>query len=309
MNPDEDAHSCFRDELDPTVRTALDDMLSQSPEETRLEAAMERLCRSSRPLRSTNGLATQGRRWRLRIAVAASFLFCVLWFGAQTETWGRVTHDFQHLSVREPAGAPAETPDAQVIDRDASVSPWLRFVLILHVFSLLTGLVGMFASWLCSVWYWIVAAWRLTNGHRPRTSWCQRVHLCALVAYGVGIALGCVWAQAAWGGVWRWDPREAFALITLGIGMIWYTSNKVSCLGDPIEQAICEAFVASLAFWLIALLYILAVVYAPGGQSYGFPSPVPTIVLCLFGVNLLLLLASCLSKRWRRRLPTTHDAA
>ncbi|HKL49058.1 MAG TPA: c-type cytochrome biogenesis protein CcsB, partial [Desulfuromonadales bacterium] len=30
----------------------------------------------------------------------------------------------------------------------------------------------------------------------------------------MGIISGAVWANAAWGGYWRWDPKETWALIT-----------------------------------------------------------------------------------------------
>ncbi len=30
----------------------------------------------------------------------------------------------------------------------------------------------------------------------------------------MGIVSGAVWANSAWGGYWRWDPKETWALIT-----------------------------------------------------------------------------------------------
>jgi cytochrome c-type biogenesis protein CcsB len=30
----------------------------------------------------------------------------------------------------------------------------------------------------------------------------------------MGIISGAIWANSAWGGYWRWDPKETWALIT-----------------------------------------------------------------------------------------------
>jgi ABC-type transport system involved in cytochrome c biogenesis permease subunit len=30
----------------------------------------------------------------------------------------------------------------------------------------------------------------------------------------MGIITGAIWANSAWGGYWRWDPKETWALIT-----------------------------------------------------------------------------------------------
>jgi ABC-type transport system involved in cytochrome c biogenesis permease subunit len=36
----------------------------------------------------------------------------------------------------------------------------------------------------------------------------------------LGIISGAVWANSAWGGYWRWDPKETWALIT----WFWYAA-------------------------------------------------------------------------------------
>ena len=247
MNRNEVSRLFYRDELDPTVRAALEDMLSQSPNDPQLESSMGRLRRLSQPLIPTGRMQTQQHGWRIGITAAASFMLCVLWLGAQTETWGRVAQDLQRTSARELADVNAATSSQSPIDQEKPASPGLRFVLILHVFGLLIGLAGMLATWVCSVWHWLIALWRQAADRRPAAAWCRSVHLSALIAYGCGIAFGCLWSQATWGGPWKWDPREAFALITLGIGTVWYTSSKVNHNGDSIHQAICEALIASLS--------------------------------------------------------------
>ena len=35
-----------------------------------------------------------------------------------------------------------------------------------------------------------------------------------LPVFGLGIVLGALWAESAWGRPWGWDPKETFSLIT-----------------------------------------------------------------------------------------------
>lgn len=36
----------------------------------------------------------------------------------------------------------------------------------------------------------------------------------ALPVFGLGIALGAIWAESAWGRFWGWDPKETISLVT-----------------------------------------------------------------------------------------------
>lgn len=46
-----------------------------------------------------------------------------------------------------------------------------------------------------------------------RSYFCFRL---GIFTYTVGLALGMIWAKAAWGDFWSWDPKETAALITWG---------------------------------------------------------------------------------------------
>lgn len=56
----------------------------------------------------------------------------------------------------------------------------------------------------------------------------------AEVLLSIGIVLGGVWAQTAWGAFWQWDPKETWALITLLVYMYplhpatlpWFRNKK-----------------------------------------------------------------------------------
>lgn len=36
----------------------------------------------------------------------------------------------------------------------------------------------------------------------------------ALPIFGLGIALGAIWAEKAWGRFWNWDPKEVMSFVT-----------------------------------------------------------------------------------------------
>jgi hypothetical protein len=277
------------DELDPFVHSALTGMLMQSPDDSELRLAMERLRRVSPSREHAKRTGAEIRRRRRVIAVSASVMLCVLWCGAQTETWGTVAADYQRSVAPRLADLNVPAWNYQPTDAIESPGSLLRFVLVLHVFGLLSGIAGLSAVWASVMWRWSTRMWSRTGVGRAPSRWHRKLHLVALVAYGLGMVFGCCWAELVWGAAWRWDPREAFALLTLGIGAIWYFS---SCrMGGSFRLLTHEALVASLAFWLMILMYSLAGIYAARLHTHGFPSRAPTFIACLLVVNLSILAA------------------
>ncbi|MHB8866856.1 MAG: cytochrome c biogenesis protein CcsA [Pirellulaceae bacterium] len=303
MNQHEGSLAFFPDELDSEVRAALEKMLSQTPDAVQLEEALKRLHGPAAPTEAVRSTTAQRDRWRLGITVAASFMLCLLWSGAQTETWGRVAQDFQRSTSPEWTRAKSKTLDTRMSRRDETVGSWRRFILIVHVSGFSIGLLGLFVTWLCSVGRWLITSWWRGSDQRLGAFQPGRIHLLSLIAYGCGIVLGCIWSQATWGVPWRWDPREALALITLGIATMWYATSKLNEAGDPRGRAIRAASIASLAWWMVALLYVLSGIYGNRLHSYGFPSMLPTIVTCLWGLNMLALFLAYI---WRKRWSFVH---
>jgi cytochrome c biogenesis protein len=41
-----------------------------------------------------------------------------------------------------------------------------------------------------------------------------RAAIWALPIFGLGVVLGALWAEAAWGRFWGWDPKETVSFIT-----------------------------------------------------------------------------------------------
>ncbi len=67
----------------------------------------------------------------------------------------------------------------------------------------------------------------------------------------VGICLGAVWADTAWGRYWGWDPKETWALITWIVYTIYLHSRMVMGWKGTVSAAACLiGFVMVLITWL-----------------------------------------------------------
>ncbi len=261
-------------------RIARGDRQELQPEEFKSPSAPEHFAQqvSARDVGASPWSGMRGGRW----VTAAVCLFLILWFGAQTKAWGQVAANLQQTAVAESAGSqsPSTAPN--------EVGSVMRFVLLLHVFSHLGGTLGLSIVWVIAQWDWLRAMWHpATAPHRTR-----KIHVASLFLYGATIALGSCWSQATVDTFWRWDPREAFALLTLCVGIVWSLSM------DPVQdrsvlQTIRQTMIASMSFGLIVLMQSLAISFSRKNQSYGFSSDrLPTIVVILLAVNLAVLVAS-----------------
>lgn len=75
------------------------------------------------------------------------------------------------------------------------------------------------------------------------------------LAYGaIALVSGSIWAKAAWGSYWNWDPRETTTLI-LWIAYMGYMSVKLS-IGSVEKRAVIGAVYNILAFSTIPLSYL-----------------------------------------------------
>lgn len=80
----------------------------------------------------------------------------------------------------------------------------------------------------------------------------------------IGIALGAVWANEAWGTYWNWDPKEAMALATLLIfGAYWHLRLQ--------EQAskVALQWIVILGLAVLLITYFGINLMGVGLHSYG----------------------------------------
>jgi ABC-type transport system involved in cytochrome c biogenesis permease subunit len=68
---------------------------------------------------------------------------------------------------------------------------------------------------------------------------------------GVGILLGAVWADRAWGRWWAFDPKETWALITwlIYLGMVHIPASKLSAHRRPVTVAILHLLGFAAMLW------------------------------------------------------------
>ena len=286
----------FASELDPQVAASLEQMLASEPSEEGVARALE----SARSLKTTSDhsrrptVVAHQFESRLLPALSASLLLVVLWFGSASDAWGQIALDFQNSGKPIEVVSDMDVPDS-MIDPDGTVpvrrpvGAIRRFILILHVFSLIIGLIGMLVSWLLSLFRWVAPTRdAVTGGFTLR--WEARTLKFGCAIYAIGILAGCVWAQATWGAAWRWDPRESLALITLGIGVMWCAilSQVKAPTAESTNASSLYLTLPSIAFWMVMLAYVLASIYAARIHSSSYPGMLPTIV-CLFFVCQLAL--------------------
>lgn len=285
------------EELEPAICSALASMLATEPTPAEVDCAMNRLrlARDSFSLPvQTSELTTSVRacsnQWLL--ATASMFTFCMCGI-ASTEGWAQVAKDFSDpLNEPQPLSILADTT-SNSLQQTGDIGFALRLVLIAHVTLLLFGLVGMAITWVIAIISFFLGHWPKSRSQHNSTSTQQRILFSSALLYAAGIVLGAIWAQATWGRLWGWDPRETFGLFTLAFAVLWMRAINTSAHSEPEEWrfSAMSASIATIALGAIVLMFVLGNRYAATLHSYGPPAlTLPNLVFGLF--------ASCLATIW-----------
>lgn len=81
----------------------------------------------------------------------------------------------------------------------------------------------------------------------------------------IGVILGAVWANEAWGNYWSWDPKESMSLVTL-LGYGAYLHMRIN--GEHSRRTL--AWVAVLGFFLVLMTFVGVNMWGFGSiHSYG----------------------------------------
>ncbi len=148
-----------------------------------------------------------------------------------------------------PAGIRPPVPALQ--------SAWLT----LHVFFSFIGEAFFALGFFSSLYYFITK-----DKSRKKTA--DRLTAAAVTTgypiFTLGaLIFGAVWAQAAWGSYWSWDPKETWALITWLVYTAYLHARYIGEKRGSITAAL------SIAGFLLALFTFLGVNYLlPGLHSY-----------------------------------------
>jgi cytochrome c-type biogenesis protein CcsB len=90
-----------------------------------------------------------------------------------------------------------------------------------------------------------------------------RLNAVAFVGWTLTVVAGAIWAEAAWGRPWGWDPKETWSLV---IWLIYAAYLHVrATVGWSINRFAWFALIGFVA--LLANFYIVNV-FIPGNHSY-----------------------------------------
>ncbi|CBG39390.1 cytochrome c biogenesis protein CcsA [Helicobacter mustelae] len=109
-----------------------------------------------------------------------------------------------------------------------------------------------------------------------------------LLMLTVGNFLGGVWANESWGRYWSWDPKETWALISIGVYAIILHLRFIGFQ----NMSYVFGLASVLGFYSILMTYFGVNYYLSGMHSYaaGDPVPVPTFVYFFIAATILLAL-------------------
>lgn len=101
-----------------------------------------------------------------------------------------------------------------------------------------------------------LAAVQLKKGSSEETGlWVFRISALGFVMLTLGILLGAVWAEQAWGSYWSWDPKEIWALITWVIYAIYFHRRKSWSARTSNIMVILGCALAILTFFGVNFLF------------------------------------------------------
>ena len=86
--------------------------------------------------------------------------------------------------------------------------------------------------------------------------------LAGLALLIIGTIMGALWAKAAWGSYWSWDPKETWALVTIIVYALYAALRWRGMSGED------AAYLSLLGFLSVLFTYIGVSYLIPGLHSY-----------------------------------------
>ena len=303
----------IRQELDPTVKSALNQMLLAAPsseEQHRSLARIKRGFSSKNTTQEAIKLPDSAEWWSfgwLEFA-AACVLGVALSLVASTEAWAQVTRDFANpLNEPKPITTASEANPSPPLREPPSFGT--RLVLLSHVGLLLIGLCGMAASWCLSFAKYFLGDRTSPPQADKKASLEHRLLARGLLLYACGTAIGTVWSQITWGSFWQWSPQEVFCLLTLAVGLLWI---GLPCTGSAPDstrvnnaEAAKQMSLRTIAFGTIFSMVPVASNFAAlqSAHSYGASSGFAIVLTAIAGV-----VALCIAAIWSFHFLTRRPA-
>lgn len=149
-------------------------------------------------------------------------------------------------------------------------SVWLNF----HVTALLISYSCFLLAFVTGILFLIKDSTGNRAGVLPRAETFEYLtYRCVQIGWPLltlGIFLGAVWANTAWGSFWSWDPKETWALIT------WFTYTIYLHLRINLGWNGRRSVIASMIGFVMVLVTYFGVSYLPGlaGGMHSYAEPI-----------------------------------
>ncbi|PAF44862.1 cytochrome c biogenesis protein CcsA [Helicobacter sp. 11S02596-1] len=116
-----------------------------------------------------------------------------------------------------------------------------------------------------------------------------------LLMLTVGNFLGGVWANESWGRYWGWDPKETWALISIGVYAVILHLRFMGFAFMPYIFAAASV----VGFYSILMTYFGVNYYLSGMHSYagGDPLPIPVFLYYFVGLSVVLIVLAGLKRK------------
>jgi heme exporter protein C len=148
------------------------------------------------------------------------------------------------------------------------------------------------SAWICYVAFSLSLIASIAFLAKRKHAYDRTAEIAAIfgLLYGaVALISGSIWANAAWGAYWNWDPRETTTLI-LWIAYMGYVSIKHS-IGNIEKRAVIGAVYNILAFSTVPLSY-LSILLLPTLHPQVLSSSGVTLTTPMLATLLVNLLAA-----------------
>jgi cytochrome c-type biogenesis protein CcsB len=149
-------------------------------------------------------------------------------------------------------------------------SVWLNY----HVTALLVAYSAFLLSFVCCILYFVKELTGNKPGILPDKDvfdyLCYRSVQVGWPLLTLGIFLGAVWANTAWGNAWSWDPKETWALIT------WFCYTIYLHLRMILGWTGRRSIIAAMFGFAMVLVTYFGVSYLPGlaGGLHSYAEPI-----------------------------------
>ncbi len=202
----------------------------------------------------------------LAILMLGGFLVMDKWFGLRGLAWPTCLLTLATVAF-------AATLPTEIAPLQAALQSYWRAI---HVPIIIASYAAFALSFICSVAYLVTAAVQpqLANasgsGGPSMTvldKYDEVTYRCIAVGFpllAIGIILGGLWANEAWGNYWSWDPKESMSLVTL-LAYGVYLHLRVNAEHHP--KVLAWVSVAGFAMMLIT--YFGVNIMGLGLHSYG----------------------------------------